>query len=125
MAVMTKTPAGDDIVILARAEYEAMLERIEDASDVAAAGAALGRIARGEEEVLTSDEVDALLAAPAPLAFWRKKRGLTQTDLAAQTGISQGYLSDLESGRRTGDVATLRRVARALRVTLDDLAPEE
>jgi len=30
----------------------------------------------------------------------RKWRGLTQMQMAAKTGLAQGYLSDLESGRR-------------------------
>ena len=34
------------------------------------------------------------------LKTMRKWRGLTQMQMAAQTGLAQGYLSDLESGRR-------------------------
>lgn len=122
MAVMTKTPGGEDIVILSRAEYEKLVADAEDRADAAAARAVIGRLQRGEEEVLTSAEMDEMLAAPSALAFWRKKRGMTQKALAGHTGLSQGFLSEIEAGKKTGDVASLKRIADALGVSLDDLA---
>lgn len=122
MAVMTKTPGGEDIVILSRAEYEKLVADAEDRADAAAARAVIGRLQRGEEETLTGAEMDDLLAAPSPLAFWRKKRDLTQKALAGLSGLSQGFLSEIESGKKTGDVASLKRIADALGVSLDDLA---
>jgi DNA-binding XRE family transcriptional regulator len=80
----------------------------------------LARLAAGTERTLTEADVDALLAAPTPLAFWRAKRGMSQS--ARRLGISQGFLSEIESGKKSGDVGTLRKLARALEVTLDDLA---
>lgn len=123
--VVTKTPSGEEIVILSRPEYDALIEAREDAEDAAVARAVVARIAAGTEEMLTSDEVNALLAATTPLAFWRKKRGLTQAALAAEAGVAQGYISELEAGRKTGDVMVLRRIANALRITLEDLVPDE
>lgn len=121
MPVMTKTPAGDDIVILSRAEYDALAAAGEDAEDIAAARAVLDRLEAGQEGTLTSDDVDQLLDAATPLQFWRKKRGLTQAALATAAGIQQGYLSEIEAGKKTGDVQVLRHLALALDITLDDL----
>jgi DNA-binding XRE family transcriptional regulator len=78
-------------------------------------------IARNEE-TLTEAEMDELLAARTPLAFWRRKRRLTQAQLAKTTGIAQGFLSEIEAGHKTGAVDALRRIASALRVSLDDIA---
>jgi hypothetical protein len=76
MPVMTKSPKGDDIVILSRKEYDRLLAAAdEDVIDAAIAKKAIAR----NEETLSEAEVDELLAARTPLAFWRKKRGLTQT----------------------------------------------
>jgi transcriptional regulator with XRE-family HTH domain len=36
--------------------------------------------------------------------------------LAFKTGLGQGYLSDLESGRRKGTPKTLKMIASALKV---------
>jgi transcriptional regulator with XRE-family HTH domain len=48
-----------------------------------------------------------MLNGASLLTALRKWRGLTQNDLAARLDISQGYLSDLESGRRKGAPETL------------------
>jgi transcriptional regulator with XRE-family HTH domain len=50
---------------------------------------------------------------------------MSQDDLAKRTGITQGYLSEIEIGRKSGDVRTLRKLADALKVSLDSLVPEE
>jgi transcriptional regulator with XRE-family HTH domain len=50
---------------------------------------------------------------------------MSQDDLAKRTGITQGYLSEIEIGRKSGDVRTLRKLANALTVSLDSLVPEE
>jgi transcriptional regulator with XRE-family HTH domain len=54
---------------------------------------------------------------------WRKYRGLTAGDLAAQVGISKAYLSEIESGKKPGSVAVLAQLAKALRLDMDDLMP--
>jgi transcriptional regulator with XRE-family HTH domain len=46
----------------------------------------------------------------------RNWRGETQAQLAAATGLGQGYLSDLEAGHRKGTAETLHKIAAALRV---------
>jgi transcriptional regulator with XRE-family HTH domain len=38
------------------------------------------------------------------------------------TGIGQGYLSDLESGRRTGTPETIAKLAQALNVPVEWLS---
>jgi ribosome-binding protein aMBF1 (putative translation factor) len=121
MPVMTKSPKGDDIVILSRKEYDRLLAAAdEDVIDAAMAKKAIAR----NEETLSEAEVDELLAARTPLAFWRKKRGLTQTDLAKAAGIAQGFLSEIESGLKTGDVTVLQRIAIALEISLLELVPD-
>jgi len=121
MPVMTKSPKGDDIVILSRKEYDRLLAAAdEDGIDAAMAKKAIAR----NEETLSEAEVDELLAARTPLAFWRKKRGLKQTDLAKAAGIAQGFLSEIESGLKTGDVTVLQRIAIALEISLRELVPD-
>src|SRR6202171_597539 len=121
MPVMTKSPKGDDIVILSRKEYDRLLAAAnEDVADAAVAKKAIAR----NEETLGEAEVDELLAAGTPLAFWRKKRGLTQTDLAKAAGIAQGFLSEIESGLKTGDITVLQRIAMALEISLLELVPD-
>jgi DNA-binding XRE family transcriptional regulator len=123
MPVMTKTPLGDDIVILSRAEYDALTfgRRDEDAADAARANNILADIERGTETLLTSEQASQLLEAKTPLAFWRKHRGVTQEALSKSVGVAQGFISEIENGAKTGDVQTLAVIARALEISLDDL----
>jgi transcriptional regulator with XRE-family HTH domain len=123
MPVMTKTPKGDEIVILSRTEYDALTagRRDEDAADAAHANRILAELASGSETLLTSRQADELLAAKTPLAFWRKHRGLTQQTLSKRVGVAQGFISEIENGSKTGDVQTLAAVARVLEISLDDL----
>jgi transcriptional regulator with XRE-family HTH domain len=56
----------------------------------------------------------------------RKIAGLTQQDLAERAGVTNAFISLLESGKRdirTTDYATVVRIARALNVTADELFP--
>ncbi|MES2195893.1 MAG: helix-turn-helix transcriptional regulator [Pseudomonadota bacterium] len=122
MPVMTKTPRGDDIVILSRAEYDALTAgRREDAADAAHANNILAEIASGTEALLTNEQASQLLDAKTPLAFWRKHRGMTQQELSKAIGVAQGFISEIENGTKTGDVKTLAAMASVLAISLDDL----
>ena len=47
---------------------------------------------------------------------------VTQMHLSFKTNIRQGYLSDLESGRRAGTSATIAKIADALGVPVEWLS---
>lgn len=51
----------------------------------------------------------------------RKERGLTQEDLAEQSGLSQQYISGLERGRRNPTILTVYELSVALSVSHIDL----
>lgn len=52
----------------------------------------------------------------------REQRGITQGQLATQSSVSQGYLSQLENGDvRNPSAGVLLRVASAMNVEADDL----
>ena len=52
----------------------------------------------------------------------RSRRGWTQVALAKKARITQGYLARVEAGTRTPTLPVLKRLARALGVTLGRLA---
>ena len=63
------------------------------------------------------DEVAArLVAGEHPVKVLREHRHLTQQQLAAEVGIRALYLSQIETGRRQGSRALMRRLAEALAV---------
>lgn len=115
------SPSGERMVVLPESDYAALIERLEDAEDIASATAVLERIKRCEEELVPADVVAQLIEGKNPITVWREHRGMTVSALAEQAGLSQSYLSQIESGKREGKVTMLARLARALSVDLDDL----
>jgi len=51
----------------------------------------------------------------------REAKGLSQTDLAARSGLEPSAVSHFETGRRQPSFANLKRLADALAVTIDYL----
>lgn len=73
------------------------------------------------EESFPIDVADRLLAGENAVRVYRDYRGLTQKQLAKAAGINAIYLSQIETGRRTGSAQTLAAIATALGVDVDDL----
>ncbi len=65
--------------------------------------------------------LSAILNGAHPVKAWREHGDLTQDALAALAGISTAYLCQIETGRRQGAIKTLKALAKALRISLDDL----
>jgi hypothetical protein len=120
-----QTSSGEELVVLPRADYEALLIRAddgaEDADDVAIYDARKAQLADGGG-VLPSEVSAAIIRGESRLKAIRNWRGQTQMQLEFKTGIGQGYLSDLESGRRAGTAETIAKLARALDVPVDWLS---
>ncbi len=51
----------------------------------------------------------------------RKDRGLTIDQVASMTGLSRGFISQIENGRREPGSETLRQIAAAFEVPVSDL----
>jgi transcriptional regulator with XRE-family HTH domain len=52
----------------------------------------------------------------------RARSGLTQIELAKKTKVSQAFIAQLETGEQANPtLATLRRLATALKVTVSEL----
>jgi DNA-binding XRE family transcriptional regulator len=119
--------SDSDIVTLTRADYDALLQQIEDAEDLAAVVAAEAREAILGKEAARADYlpielVERLSAGEHPIRVWRAHRGLTREALAAAAGVSPSYLSEIETRRKPGSLAAVVKLAAALRVPLDDIA---
>ena len=108
---------------LRRADYEALLAALEDAADVAALRMAEAAVERGESELLPVDMVERMLAGENPVRVWRSHRSLSAQALAQAAGIAPSYLSEIEAGKKPGSLDAMLRLARALDVAIEDLAP--
>lgn len=101
-------------------DYHRMVATLEDARD----RAAIDRVLKDDEagETVPGEIVHAILDGARPLRAWRRHRRLTLDELARRVGVSKGYLSQIENGRKSGTLDLIRRLAAVLDVTLDDLA---
>jgi len=54
----------------------------------------------------------------------RKKRELTQEKLAELSGVTNTFISFIESGNKNASLKTIKKIADALQITLSDLFSE-
>ena len=111
-----------EMVTIPAAEYHALLGAATNLADLRAHDRAMAAIARGDEELVPAAFAKRLIAGESPVRVWRELRGLTQTALATASGVNRPQIANIESGAKSGSVATLRKLADALGVGLDDLA---
>jgi antitoxin component HigA of HigAB toxin-antitoxin module len=97
-----------------------MHERIEDAVAVAAYDRA---VANDDGFTIPRAVLRAELDGCHPVRAWREHRGMTLQALADVAGFSKPYVSQIEGGKRAGTAATLKKLAKVLRVPLDALQP--
>lgn len=64
---------------------------------------------------------NAILDGEQPVKVWREQRGLTQEALAAKAEISKAYLCQIETRKRVGALKTLKALADALAVSVNEL----
>lgn len=70
----------------------------------------------------TELEVNATLAElGSRVRAWRARRGMTRKVLAADSGLSERFLADVESGKGNVSINSLEAAARALNITVIDL----
>jgi hypothetical protein len=122
MNVRFQKTARGEVAILPRKDYEALVakatEAVEDEGTARLVARARREIAAGAP-LLPKHVVDRLAKLENPVRVLREWRDVTQMHLSFKTGLSQGYLSDVETGRRKGTAAALRRIANVLKVPLD------
>ena len=109
-----------DYAILPYAEYQGLLDRLEDKED----REDIAAYRSGQEEVFPSEVVDALLDGENPIKAYRKFRGVTQQGLADAIGKSKVYIAKLEArtgDTRSGTVEVISAIAEVLRVDIDQL----
>lgn len=98
--------------------YERLSAAFEDAED-----AALFDAVRAADDGfrIPAAVANALLDGDQPVKVWREHHGLTQDALAAKAGISKAYLCQIETRKRIGAIKTLKAIADALAISIDDL----
>lgn len=114
-----ETESGEKLVVLSLRGYEAL---VEQASEQATYDASRIHPGVRRNDPVRADVVARLAEGANPVKVWREYRGLKAKDLAATAGISAAYLSQIETGERTGTMKVIKSLAGALAVSSDDLS---
>jgi XRE family aerobic/anaerobic benzoate catabolism transcriptional regulator len=73
------------------------------------------------KELMEQDANAILAELGARVRAWRARRGMTRKALAADSGLSERFLADVESGKGNVSINSLEATARALNITVIDL----
>lgn len=68
-----------------------------------------------------NDQRGTLAELGARVRAWRARRGVTRKQLAADSGLSERFLADVEGGKGNVSINSLEAAARALNITILDL----
>jgi ribosome-binding protein aMBF1 (putative translation factor) len=121
---------GEELVVLPRRDYEALVKRAkkvpnEDEKIARIVKKSDEALAAGDEIELPSKVAEAIARGENPLRIIREWRGMTQVYLGeTKTNVGQSTISALESGSRRGTTAVWKQLARVLGVPMDILIPD-
>jgi hypothetical protein len=116
-----KTDKGE-VAILPRKEYEALAAKAAEADEDIGTARLVARARReiaAGAPLIPKSVVDRIAKGESALRVLREWRDVPQLYLSFKTDIGQGYLSDLENGRRKGTAEVWKRIAKVLDVPLD------
>ena len=108
--------------------YEIYLELVEKAEmlqDVQDYDSAKAALERGDDELIPSEVVYAILDGENAIKVWREYRSMSQQEVAENAGISVPYLSQLETNKRKGSLEVLSALAKVLKVSLENIVPSQ
>ena len=116
MNVRFKMTNKGEVAILPRKEFEALAAKARGADEDVRIARLVARARRdiaAGTPLVPKEVVDRICAGENALRVVREWRGRTQRYIAQKAKIGQGYISDLESGRRKGTTAALKKIADA------------
>ncbi|MDB2682971.1 helix-turn-helix transcriptional regulator [Alphaproteobacteria bacterium] len=100
---------GKDKVVIDRRDFKNMLDII-----------AFDKV-KEKEESFPAELAQELIHGGSPLKTFRKHRNLSQKMLAQSSGVGQGLISEIENGKKKGSISSLKAIADALGIEVDDL----
>jgi DNA-binding XRE family transcriptional regulator len=107
--------------VIPYADYRRLVDLVADIEDARDINAFRTALSEGREDLVPGSVVTRILDGESPLRVWREYRGLTQQALADAANVGKSYISQIESGKKTGTADTLGRLARTLKIDLEDL----
>jgi mRNA interferase RelE/StbE len=107
------------MITIPRSEYE----RLVEAADHLAAVTAYDRAMAAGGEGMPHEVLARIIDGGSPVRVIREWRGISAAELARRASLHRVQVHDIENGRSAGSVQTMKRIAEALDVPLDDIVP--
>ncbi len=101
--------------------FQKLEEDAEMLHDLAAAQAAKQRWIEDGMRTIPHSIVKRVIYGENIVLVWREHRGFTQVQLSEKSGVSRPLISQIESGKKNGSIATMKAIAQALDCMVDDL----
>jgi len=121
--------SATETITLPKADYEALLDRLEDAEDALTIKRFRGAIEEQGWEQATKDCLPAALVerklqGEHPVRIWREHRKLNLRALGERANIPASYISEIENYLKPGSVSAYFKIARALDCRSTRFLPE-
>jgi ribosome-binding protein aMBF1 (putative translation factor) len=121
MRIEKITRKGKEFAVIPVEALQKLMDDAEMLADVKAYDAAKRRVDRGDDELIPLEITERRVAGENSVRIWRDHRGLTQECLAKASKVSRAMIAGIEAGHKTGGIATLKKLAAALKVDLENL----
>jgi DNA-binding XRE family transcriptional regulator len=120
-AQIIRTETGEELVVLQRRDYDALLASIGDEAAEDAMSLRLIAERRGDF-ALPALGWEAIEAGENPIVVLRRFRSMTQAELAAAAKVDESLIASLEQDHRLAPPETLEAIAQALQAPADIFA---
>ena len=122
MRIETVTLNGKEMAVLPVEELQRLIEDSEMLADVKSYDSAKARLEDGEDELIPLEITERKLRGEPALRVWREYRKMTQEQLAKKAKVSRALIAAIETKRKSGSVATWKRLATVLNLGWEHLA---
>lgn len=108
-------------VTIPQEEYDRLVLMAEDLEDIQTLQAYRSDPDNKQEEAVPADFVKRMLDGEALLKLWREHRVFSINKLAQLSDVNRVQIGEIEKGTKTGSIHTLKKLADALGIMVDDL----
>jgi DNA-binding XRE family transcriptional regulator len=121
MRIEKITRKGKEFAVIPVEDLVRLMNDAEMLADVKAYDQVKAQLDRGDDELIPLALIERRLAGENSVSIWRDHRALTQEALANKSKVSRAMIAAIETGHKTGSITTLKKLAAALNVDLENL----
>ena len=118
-----------ETITLPRSEYDALLDRLEDAEDALTVKNFRAKVEDQGWDAATRDcvpveVVERKLNGEHPVKAWREYRKLSLRALGERANLPASYISEIENYLKPGSYSAYLKIAHAMDLPIDAVGPE-